>query len=392
MSLQKCFHDSRIAPKVYLALNSRHLLRFSFFLSRCHHFVVSIFSYPSGSPFPYSQTPSPVCLDETSMVSERNIAIVDAFLALQLSGAGLFSLIVLSAWLTKGTKRHPIFYSFCLSWIVFGVSYALLLFSGQQFKHPGRVVCTIQASLIYASPFLEIGTSLGLTIHLFFNVMGALSSTPKKNSHRTFLNVLVTLPWLVWTGIFIGVLMVREICIPIIYYSTRSLPQFTIMHESQVVMSPNFTYCVIEGSAIPKVTAVATTIGGTAIIVIEFMIGSVLYRNRAIANVFSQSLGMAIRILIFTVLGIGALSVGIVFTVTRTRGVQFDLIIAILPPAAALTFGTQKVHSFCSKLSHTDSHQSIFRTCYWDGYAGNHLNPWLMRPLSHLLPLTPCPK
>ncbi|KAF8198472.1 hypothetical protein BJ912DRAFT_26969 [Pholiota molesta] len=257
------------------------------------------------------------------MVSERNIAFVDAFLALQLSGAALFSLIVLSACLARGTKRHPIFYSFCISWIVFGISYSLLLFAGQQFKRPGRIICTIQAALIYASPFLEIGTCLGLVTHLFFNVMGALSMSARKNTHRTLMNVLLTLPWLVWTGIFIGVLM------------------FAIMHESQVVMSPNLTYCVIEDSAIPKVTAVATTIGGTAIIVVEVMIGSLLYRNRAIANVFSQSLGMVIRVMIFTVLGIGALSVGIVFTVTRTRGVQFDLIIAILPPAAALTFGTQ---------------------------------------------------
>jgi hypothetical protein len=37
------------------------------------------------------------------------------------------------------------------------------------------------------------------------------------------------------------------------------------------------------------------------------MIGLLLYRNRAIANVFSQSLGMAIRVMVFTALGIGAL-------------------------------------------------------------------------------------
>jgi hypothetical protein len=64
-------------------------------------------------------------------------------------------------------------------------------------------------------------------------------------------------------------------------------------------------------------------------------------------------------------------SVGVVFTVTRTRGVQFDLIIAIrkdhipvpkcfilltsksVPPAAALTFGTQMVRQFAYfKISH----------------------------------------
>jgi hypothetical protein len=37
------------------------------------------------------------------------------------------------------------------------------------------------------------------------------------------------------------------------------------------------------------------------------MIGSLLYRNRAVVGIFSQSLGMAIRIFIFTILSVVAL-------------------------------------------------------------------------------------
>lgn len=86
--------------------------------------------------------------------SERNVAFVDAFLALHLTGAVLFLLIILSTVLLPGGKRHPIFFSFCLSWIVFGLSYSFLLLCGQQFKRPTRIVCTIQAALIYSSPLL----------------------------------------------------------------------------------------------------------------------------------------------------------------------------------------------------------------------------------------------
>lgn len=109
------------------------------------------------------------------------------------------------------------------------------------------------------------------------------------------------------------------------------------------------------------------------------MIGLLLYRNRAIANVFSQSLGMAIRVMIFTVLGIGALryafpdmtslclSYGWVvlalFSLLLERVVSNSILLsqfvritylsqfALLtskpvPPAAALTFGTQMVRQY----------------------------------------------
>ncbi|KAF8957396.1 hypothetical protein BDZ97DRAFT_1670064 [Flammula alnicola] len=225
--------------------------------------------------------------------ADQNIAFVDTFLALQLTGAVLFALIVLSACIFRSAKRHPIFFSFCISWIVFGLAYSLLLFAGQQYKRPDRILCTIQAALIYAVPFLELGASLGLTIHLLLNVLAALSpSAMKKKSYPTFINVLVTLPWVIWTGIFVGVLAVSEM---------------RICNVQQVSMSPNHTYCVIQDSAIPKITAIGVTVGCTGILAVEFTIGALLYRNRAIVNIFSQSLGMAIRIFVFTILGFGAI-------------------------------------------------------------------------------------
>jgi len=258
------------------------------------------------------------------MGSGRDTTLINTFLALQISGATAFALIVLSACIFRGAKRHPIWFSFCISWIAFGISYVFLLIAGQQYKQPpARIPCTIQAALVYAAPFLVMGTSLGLITHLLLNVLSALAQLSKKKTYRTFINILVTLPWMVWVAVFVGVIV------------------FGLSHERQVALSPNGTFCVIQDSSIPKVTAVSATIASTAIIGVEFAIAILLYRNRAIVNIFSQSLAMAVRILIFTILGFGALSVGLVFTITRTRGVQFDLIIAILPPAAALTFGTQ---------------------------------------------------
>ena len=117
-----------------------------------------------------------------------SIALIDAFLVLQISGAVAFAFIVFSACLFRDAKRHLIWFSFCISWMFFGVSYSFLLFAGQQYKtKPARIPCTIQAGLIYAAPYLwamiatngilqplthlslrfrVMGTSLGLIVHV----------------------------------------------------------------------------------------------------------------------------------------------------------------------------------------------------------------------------------
>ncbi|KAF5324360.1 hypothetical protein D9619_011339 [Psilocybe cf. subviscida] len=260
------------------------------------------------------------------MDSETSTTFIVTFIVLQLIGAFLFFLILLSAWLSRGARRHRIFFSFCCAWIVYAISYSLLTLAGEQFRpEPNRILCVIQASLIYAVPFLVMGASLGMTVHLLLNVLSSLKPLEvKKHGHPTLIKVLLTLPWLIWTGMFIGVLL------------------FGLLHQQQVAVSPNGTYCVIQDTSIPKITAISVTVGGISVIGTEVMIGILLYRNLAMADIFGNALGTAIRILLFTIIGFGALSTGIVFAVTRSRGVQFDVIIAILPPAAALTFGTQK--------------------------------------------------
>ncbi|PPQ76148.1 hypothetical protein CVT26_011798, partial [Gymnopilus dilepis] len=255
---------------------------------------------------------------------DESTSLVNVFLALQISGAAAFGLTVLSACIFRGVKRHPIWFSFCISWVHFGLSYSFLLFAGQQYRpSPAHIPCIIQAGLIYSAPFLVMGTCLGLVIHLMLNILSALSPSPQKKSYRTAINILLVLPWMMWIAIFVGVLV------------------FALSHKEEVALSRNGTYCVIGDYSIPKMTSISTTIASTSIVGLEAFIALLLYRNRAIVNIFSQSLAMAVRILIFTVLGFGAIAVGLVFTITKTRGIQFDIIIAILPPSAAIIFGTQ---------------------------------------------------
>ncbi|KAG6909019.1 hypothetical protein DXG01_002405 [Tephrocybe rancida] len=80
---------------------------------------------------------------------------------------------------------------------------------------------------------------------------------------------------------------------------------------------------------------------------------------------------MAIRVAVFTILGIGAIAVALVYTVTNQRGIQFDLLIGAIPPGAAVIFGSQKdilqVWVFWKKYEYTPaqdatSHPAVLST------------------------------
>ncbi len=97
-------------------------------------------------------------------------ATVDAFIALHLFGASGFILImILIELLERENARHPAWWSFCMSWVVFGVSYSVLSLAGMQFSpQPNQTLCTIQAGLIYAAPPLVAHTTLALILQVSF--------------------------------------------------------------------------------------------------------------------------------------------------------------------------------------------------------------------------------
>ncbi|KAF9041582.1 hypothetical protein BJ165DRAFT_297670 [Panaeolus papilionaceus] len=250
---------------------------------------------------------------------------VHAFLGLQISGALIFTILTPIAFFHFTVKRHPVWFSFAASWIVYGVSYSFLLFAGQQYKAvPERKLCMVQTGLVYATPYLAVSTSSGLVFHLLLNVVSALSRRSLKlRRFPVTMTVLAVAPWIIWAAVLISVLI------------------FAFSRPEQVVLSPNRTYCIILDTALPRVTAVYVAVLASTILFAEVVIGIMLYRNRAIQDMLRRDMTMSVRILIFTLLGCATFGVALVFSVTRTRGVEFDLIIAVLPPTSAIIFGTQ---------------------------------------------------
>lgn len=93
---------------------------------------------------------------------------VNAFIALQLLGTGGFILVMLlTELLERENARHPAWWSFCASWVVFGVSYSILFLAGMQFSpHLDQTLCIVQAGLSYAAPLLVAHTTLALIVQV----------------------------------------------------------------------------------------------------------------------------------------------------------------------------------------------------------------------------------
>ncbi|KAH6871456.1 hypothetical protein BKA70DRAFT_1355756 [Coprinopsis sp. MPI-PUGE-AT-0042] len=239
-----------------------------------------------------------------SASSETN-ALVRVFITLQLTGCFAFAFMVFSAILFASTvKRHPIWFNFCLSFIVFSLSYSLLAFAPGQQGRDGAPegVCIAQAAMVYAAPFLAPSASLAL---LLMNIVSALSTSVKKRYPMT-LTIALAGPWILWAAVLTGAII------------------FILRDRSVVALSDNGTYCIVTRSPLPRLAAISSAVFAVGILVLEVIIASLLYRHRAIKDVFSQSISMAIRIFIFTAVAVTAAVAGLIFACTDRRGVIFD--------------------------------------------------------------------
>lgn len=80
---------------------------------------------------------------------------MEAFIALELAGAGGLLIILATAMFGPGVKRYSTWYSFGASWVFSGISYTLLFLTGQLYRPlPNYGLCVVQTALIYAAPTL----------------------------------------------------------------------------------------------------------------------------------------------------------------------------------------------------------------------------------------------
>ncbi|KAI0734706.1 hypothetical protein C8Q72DRAFT_807313 [Fomitopsis betulina] len=88
------------------------------------------------------------------------------YLALHITGGHvLLPLLIATLLLSNRVKRHPAVVNFCVTWVIYSVSYSLLLYSGQ--RHPIEELCMVQLSMIYGSDAMVAAANLALAIQIW---------------------------------------------------------------------------------------------------------------------------------------------------------------------------------------------------------------------------------
>jgi len=271
--------------------------------------------------FPQSAAPLSRSQDDDEQIIHDRVAI--AFVVLQLVGAFGLTIVVLTAMFGRGVRRYSTWYSFGALWVFSCISYTLLAFAGQRTgPEPNTSLCLVQSALIYAAPTLTGCTTLSLIVHMLLNLRRLLANTPFNTESRAIV-ALIIFPYIVWLAFFLGVFF------------------YGLDNPDTVRRSPNNTYCDSTNPVLSHISSLVVLSCMVLIVAIQGIIALRLFRNRRMISGSSQSITMALRVMVFSIIGALALGVAVAYVITWQHDQAFDMILASLPVLALLIFGSQ---------------------------------------------------
>jgi len=264
-------------------------------------------------------------IDSTSEAVKQFGPALKAFNAFQLLGLVGSVLSLISARFSSVPRQAP-WWNFMISWVVFCTSYLLLFFAGQAYNpKPNISLCITQSSLTYAvSPF-ACATALGLVIQLFFNVKKTLSGEIIRGERHWRTMLLIT-PYIIF--------------IVLILESTV----ITLADPDPVFSS--VSYCSFDSrNHIPgRITSAFDVMLVIPILVLNFIIYLRFRKHWSILRTGSFT-SMFVRVSAFTLFGLIAVIIGIIFFTgsdSNASLVELDTILALIPVAAVVVFGSHK--------------------------------------------------
>jgi len=255
---------------------------------------------------------------------------VMAFNILSALGFMLIAVVFLTALLSPNVRRVSTWYSYMLAWMAFCVTPFLVIGHQTQFDPPPSFApCVLDSALMYASrPFAAFAT-LSLILQLYLNV----STRLKRGEVRPeFVFVLLVVPPILYLIMFLWTFILG------------------VVNPDQVKLEPGGFYCHIERSSPANVGACLVLFATSAALVIEVMIVILLSRNwRAFRSLqrreeHAVSLSIIVRVSVFAILPVVGLGLGFATYVPNLVDKIFppyNLLLASLPTAAALIFGSQ---------------------------------------------------
>ncbi|TFK25325.1 hypothetical protein FA15DRAFT_668551 [Coprinopsis marcescibilis] len=241
-----------------------------------------------------------------------------AFITLQLFGLFGCLIIFITALAVKSVPRQTIWFSFVLSWFLSTISYVLLFISGHATNpEPPYALCLTQASLIYASPVMTSATTLALVLQVYFNVKNQFSNVEIRGQRMT-MRVLLGVPYLMYLAMFLGCLGAG------------------LLIPGTVQKDPNRFYCNLVTripSRISSITVATLMVPTTGLAVATFWL---------LKGNWSSLKESITRVLAFSVIGLMAMALGVVFASISGREPELNMILATVPALVVIVFGTQK--------------------------------------------------
>lgn len=258
-----------------------------------------------------------------------------AFMVLQVLGGHVgMSIMLLTIFTSRKIARHSVFINFCMTWVLFSLSYTLLLYTGQiNNPFPNFTLCLIQSAMIYGSPAMGSISVLMFVLHLYLILRESINKTPPRWPKLRLISMLAA-PYVAFLVVFTAVI-------------------FSGNKSSSKVHRSTF-YCTIDDKFIKTVAAGIPAVGILLSLSIETLTAMTLHRHWKTFRNQKTSLNSSIliRTLIVLIVSVIALFTSMAFLTNLTSTVP-NFVLASIPLCAFLVFGTQhdflQVWFFCRR-------------------------------------------
>jgi len=253
------------------------------------------------------------------------------FLALQIIGGQVgVPFILFTVFLSPDTvRRHACFVNFCISWLIYSVSYVLLLYGGQiDTPDPPHSLCLAQTALTYGAGPMASLASFIFVLQIYVALSAALSehNVHKPARHPKFTIVaMLAAPYIVFFVIILAVLIYGH------------------AHPTTIVRT--HFYCRVSTRAFSVVPPAVSAIFAVLAVTVELLIARRVYSTWHTFRQLNTSnnginLSLLIRAALFSICCIlGIMLCGALLA--NTSNPAPGIVIAFLPMAVFLMFGTQ---------------------------------------------------
>jgi hypothetical protein len=246
----------------------------------------------------------------------------DVLQAIGLVGNLALIVTLLSA---KQLRRHATWINFCCVWVLSSIIYLLLAFAGMQSgPQPPFGLCLTQAVLAYGAPVMTVYAMLSCVVVLWSVIDHLTSRSEAARREDLWQKSLLFVPY----------------AIALVMIITATVTG--LQDRTAVQRAGSGIYCVIANGVPGKINAVLCASAAIATLGLEISIGIKCHKHKKLYRSQAQlPMGMLVRVMIFTVVGLLGIGVSLVF-VTSVFTPLPNIFIGLMPVAAFLIFGSQQ--------------------------------------------------